>query len=152
VNEGRAVGGQGYSAAVADTQTQIDTMREDIRAISDSAVQALEELKEHSYQFTRVIIRLNLLDARQLGLDSRLNRVEEKVTGLDEKVTGLDQKVTGLDQKVIGLGGQMKQVEARLDLHDARFDQVDAKLAQHDGRFDRVDAQLAEILRRLPAA
>lgn len=55
-----------------ETQTQIDSLREDIRAISDSVPLLFERVAVHDTQFDRI-------DARLDAHDTRFDRVDEQL-------------------------------------------------------------------------
>ena len=96
------VSSQLYGADMADAHTRIDSLKEDIRALSDSVLDLQAKAREHDAKFEQV-----------LGI---LGRHDAKLENHDRQF-----------EQVLGILGRH---DAKLDNHDRRFDQIDAQLAE----------------------
>ncbi|HVB46313.1 MAG TPA: hypothetical protein VNF47_26900 [Streptosporangiaceae bacterium] len=106
-----------YSAGMAVTQSQVSSIKEDVRALGDTVSEVLLRVVAHDTRF-------DLVDRRFDGVDARFDRVEAR----------LDAVETRLDR-----------VEARLDAMEARLDRVEARLDRVETRLDGIDSRLGEI-------
>jgi uncharacterized protein involved in exopolysaccharide biosynthesis len=94
----------------------------------------LERLNERYDKLFDTLIQHDRLTNDQLAE----LRTQQLIT--DHKIAELQTQVTETDGKVVGLQTQLRQTEKQID---ARFEQVDT-------RFDRMEALLAQIIERLP--
>jgi chromosome segregation ATPase len=97
-----AVSSQFYGVGMADAHTRIDSLKEDIRALSDSVLDLQAKAREHDAKFEQI---LGSLGHHETMLESQDRQLEQ----------------------VLGLLGRD---EAKLDTHDRRFDYIDAQLAE----------------------
>jgi hypothetical protein len=103
------VGGTEYGADMADADTRIDSLKDDIRVLSYSVLDLQEKASAHDAKLAEIIITL---DAHGTKLDTHDRRFDQ----VDARLDGIDGRLGGID--------------SRLDSHDRRFDHVDELLAQ----------------------
>jgi chromosome segregation ATPase len=126
----RIVGGARYGAGMADADTRIDSLKDDIRALSYSVLDLQAKASAHDAKFAEILITLDAHGAKLDSHDRRFDQVDARFDQVDAR---------------------FDQVDARFDQVDGRLGQIDGRLGQIDGRLGQIDAQLGEILARLPA-
>jgi chromosome segregation ATPase len=119
----KIVSGARYGAGMADADTRIDSLKDDIRALSYSVLDLQAKASAHDAKFAEILVTL---DAHGAKLDSHDRRFDQ-------------------------VDARFDQVDARFDRVDARLDQVDARFDQVGARLGQIDARLAEVLARIPA-
>ena len=65
------------------TDSQVDSLKEDIRTLSDTVVQILDHVAAHDARFDGIEARLNAHDARFDGIDGRLDGIDGRLDGID---------------------------------------------------------------------
>ena len=68
----------------------------------------------------------DMFDAQEKKMDQKLERMESRImarieNGVEKKVDLLGEKVDGLEQRLISVEADVKDIKARLDLHDAEI-------------------------------
>jgi hypothetical protein len=124
------VGGERYGPAMTDVDDRIDSLKKDVRAVSDSVVKAARQLQKVEAIVTAHDARFDDLQhmmALKFGqAEGRLMRINQRLDGHDDRFDRLDFRLSGID---------------------GRLDGMDARLYAMTAEFS---AQLTEILARLP--
>jgi len=83
------VGSTQYGAGVADTDVRIDSLKDDIRALSYSVLDLQEKGSAHDAKFAQILVTLSAHGAK---LDSHDGRFDQIDTLLAEILTRLPQR------------------------------------------------------------
>jgi hypothetical protein len=110
------VGGTEYGADMADADTRIDSLKDDIRVLSYSVLDLQEKASAHDAKLAEILITLDAHGTKLDTHDRRFDQVDARLDGIDGRLDGIDGRLGGID--------------GRLDSHDRRFDHVDELLAQ----------------------
>ncbi len=85
----------------------LESLKEDVRAISDT----VDVLGQHSRRHTRQLA----------SVDRRLDRIEiqlvehgQRFDQIDQQFTHVDQQFTQVDQRFDGVGGELQVIKAQL--------------------------------------
>ncbi|MBA2774398.1 MAG: hypothetical protein H0U36_10205 [Nocardioidaceae bacterium] len=73
-----------------------------------SAIQGTQE--RHTNRLGELAVKVDSLDGKVDGLDTRLTSLDSKVDGLDTRLTSLDSKVDGLDTGMTGVNSKFDTV------------------------------------------
>jgi hypothetical protein len=145
------VSASGYAARMTEVDDRIDALKEDVRFVGDSVLEAATRIgiveaivKSHDARFDE-LERMMTVNFEQVG--RRIDAMNVDFRGqLDQFGGRLDQFDSRLDQ----FGGRLDQFDSRLDQFGGRLDQFGGRLDQFGRRLDQFGDQLAEILSRLP--
>ena len=74
-----AVSRQLYGAGMADAHTRIDSLKEDIRALSDSVLDLQAQAREHDAKFEQVLGALGRHDAKLDNHDRRFDQIDAQL-------------------------------------------------------------------------
>ena len=101
---------------MADVDTRIDSLKEDIREIGYTVLDLQAKALAHDSKLEQVL-------ATQLAHDARFNAHDARFDAIDARLDAIDS----------GLGA----MDARFDTADARFDRVDALLTEVLSRLSK---------------
>lgn len=125
-----SVGGRQYAPVMTDTETRIDSLREDIQVISETTAGILDAVESHDAKFTQILTTLEAHDAKFAEVFATLG---------------------AHDAKFAKILNTLEAHGTALEAHGATLEAHGRLLEAYAGRFDRIDAQLAQVLARLPA-
>ena len=93
---------------MSDTQAVLESLKEDVRALSDT----VDVLAQASCQHTRQL----------LAVGKRLDRIDIRLDEYDQRFTHVDQRLDGIDQRLDRIGRGLDQIDTRLggELHTIR--------------------------------
>jgi hypothetical protein len=80
VNGTPTVSSELYGAGMADAHTRIDSLEEDIRALSDSVLDLQAKAREHDTKFEQVLGILGRHDAKLESHDRRFDQIDAQLT------------------------------------------------------------------------
>jgi len=106
---GRTVGGRDYGDNMADANTRIDSLKEDIREIGFSVLDLQAKARDHDAKLEQIL-------ATQVAHDARFDGIDARFDGIDGRLDAIDTRFDAVD--------------GRLDAIDTRFDQIDVQLAE----------------------
>ena len=126
---------------MSDSQALIESIREDVRVISDGVDVVTHLARKHSRQ-------INEMNKRTIRVEVRLDEHGRRLDRIESKLDDHDQR--------------LDRIEGKLDDHDRRFDRIDGDLADIRSQLSELTTmkgqlaelttmkgQLAEILDRL---
>ncbi len=87
------------------TEAQIDSIREDIRAISDTVSDLATRVAAHDGRFDQVDRRFDWIDGRLDQHDARFDRI-------DGRLNQHDARFDRIDGRLDGIGGTLQQILA----------------------------------------
>jgi len=77
------------------TETQIDSVREDLRAISDNVSDLVTRVAAHDGRFDQVDRRLDRIDGRLDQYDARFDRIDGRLDGIGGTLQQILEMVRG---------------------------------------------------------
>jgi len=143
VAETQSVGATQCGAGVADADTRIDSLKDDIRALGYSVRDLQEKATAHDAKFAEILLTLRAHGSKLESHDRRFDQIDARFEQVDARFEQVDARFDQIDAR-------FDQIDRRFFQIDRRFLQIDARFEQIDGRFEQTDAKLAEILARLP--
>jgi len=87
------------------TEVQIDSIRADVRVLSDTVSHILVRVKRHDARFDRV-------DKHLANIDQRFDDIDEKFVAVDQRFDGIDQKFVAVDQRFDGIDSALREILA----------------------------------------
>ena len=108
---------------MADVDTRIDSLKEDIREIGYTVLDLQAKALAHDSKLEQVL-------ATQLAHDARFDAVDGRFDAVDGRLDAVDGRLGAVDGRLGSIDTELGAINTRFDTTDARFDQVDALLAE----------------------
>jgi len=93
------------------------------KADLDSAVGELR------IEFTKVVARVDVMEAR-------FDSVDERFVAVDARFDAMDARFDAMDARFDAMDGKFDAMDAKFDAMDAKFDAMDAKFEALNGKFE----------------
>ncbi len=86
VTDAQIVGGTQYGADMADADTRIDSLKDDIRALSYSVLDLQEKASAHDAKFAEILLTLRAHGAKLESHDRRFDQIDARFEQIDAQL------------------------------------------------------------------
>jgi archaellum component FlaC len=99
---------------MSDTQAILESLKEDVRAVSDTVDVVAEVSRKHARQLAVMGKRLDRIEIRMVEHDQRFNQIDQRFNQVDQRFNQVDQRFDSVGGELQTIRAQLTEVLARL--------------------------------------
>jgi chromosome segregation ATPase len=99
---------------MSDTQAILESLKEDVRAVSDTVDVVAEVSRKHARQLAVMGKRLDRIEIRMVEHDQRFDQIDQRFNQVDQRFNQVDQRFNQVDQRFDSVGGELQTIRAQL--------------------------------------